>query len=93
MLHAHNPTPAASQGSSLRFETLATESNSARFLEHDETLLRVLRGSVRLSTPVAEQLLFVGDEAIVPAGMPHSLTGGDDDSRVVMGFRAAPPLR
>jgi quercetin dioxygenase-like cupin family protein len=80
--------PAASRttvtaGTALTFEMLTPGASGARCHDHD-ALLRVVRGTVRVSTPTQEQ-------AIVPAGVPHSLGCEEDEARILMGFR--PPAR
>src|SRR3712207_4489231 len=63
-------------GAGLTFETLLErEAGDApfRMREHEDTLLRVIAGIVRLSVNGAERLLGIGDEAIVPARSVYRL--------------------
>jgi quercetin dioxygenase-like cupin family protein len=77
-------------GVALTFETIeAFETRPApvRMRPWEDTLLRVVDGTVRLTTDGDERRLQIGDEAIVPAGTPHQLAGVDGAGRVVIGFR------
>jgi mannose-6-phosphate isomerase-like protein (cupin superfamily) len=87
------PKPAASSstshGAALTFETLTGAESRVRVRPHEETLLRVIDGILRLTIAGEERLMGIGDEAIVPAGAPHRLTSACDQTRIVMGFRQA----
>jgi mannose-6-phosphate isomerase-like protein (cupin superfamily) len=89
---AHHPARAASAtyGAALTFETLVEgEAAPARLRAGEDTLLRVVAGIVRLTVEAEERLLGTGDEAIVPAGSPHSLASAGGEARVLSGFRSA----
>jgi mannose-6-phosphate isomerase-like protein (cupin superfamily) len=82
-----------SHGAELTFETLsASDAVDARIRvrPEEQTLLRVIHGIVRLSIGGEDRLLGIGDEAIVPAAAPHRLMSACGETRIVMGFRAAP---
>jgi hypothetical protein len=82
-----------SHGAELTFETLvASDSVDARIRVRpdEQTLVRVIHGILRLSVGGEERLLGIGDEAIVPAAAPHRLVSACGETRIVMGFRAAP---
>ena len=79
-------------GAELTFETLAeAEAVHARIRlrRHEQTLVRVVHGILRLTVAGEDRLLGIGDEAIVPASAPHQLTSACGETRIVMGFRAA----
>ena len=83
----------ATDGAALTFETLAAYDGvmpPLRIRPDEATLLRVVSGSGRLTVLGAERLMEPGDEAIVPAGHAHRLTGAGVEARVVMGFRSTP---
>ncbi|HWT24750.1 MAG TPA: hypothetical protein VN213_14695 [Solirubrobacteraceae bacterium] len=84
------PAPSSTtHGAALVFETLTAAESRVRLRAEEETLLRVIDGILRLTIAGREQLLGIGDEAIVPAGAPHALASACDQTRVVMGFRPA----
>jgi mannose-6-phosphate isomerase-like protein (cupin superfamily) len=90
------PAPAATRavtyGTTLTFETLDTAGHDGapvRIRRGEDTLLRVIDGIVHLVQGTEERLLGVGDEAIVPAGVPHRLASAGGQARVVSGFRPA----
>jgi mannose-6-phosphate isomerase-like protein (cupin superfamily) len=77
-------------GVALTFETIeAFESHPApvRMRPWEDTLLRVIDGIVYLTTDGDERRLGVGEEAILPAGTPHQLSGVGGAAGVVIGFR------
>jgi mannose-6-phosphate isomerase-like protein (cupin superfamily) len=83
---------AASHGASLYFETVGTAAGTAgalRIRPEEDTLLRVIAGTLRLTIGNVEHLLGPGGEAIVRAGHAHRLVGIGGEARCVMGFRAA----
>jgi mannose-6-phosphate isomerase-like protein (cupin superfamily) len=83
---------AVSEGAALTFETLvATEGERAptRVRTWDDTLLRVIAGTLRLTVDEEERLLGAGEEAIVPAGVPHRIRSAAGEARFVAGFRRA----
>ena len=83
----------ATDGAALTFETLAAYDGvmpPLRIRPDEATLLRVVSGSVRLTVLGEERVLEAGDEAIVPAGHAHRLTGAGVEAQVVMGFRSTP---
>jgi quercetin dioxygenase-like cupin family protein len=49
----------------------------------------VIAGIVRLTVDAEERLLGTGDEAIVPAGAPHSLASAGGEARILSGLRYA----
>jgi mannose-6-phosphate isomerase-like protein (cupin superfamily) len=80
----------ATYGAALTFETLVEgEAAAPRLRADDDTLLRVVAGIVRLTVEAEERLLGAGDEAIVPAGAPHSLASAGGEARVLSGYRSA----
>jgi mannose-6-phosphate isomerase-like protein (cupin superfamily) len=87
--HPTARSTAASHGAALTFETLVEgEAALLRLRAGEDTLLRVVAGIVRLTVDAEERLLGTGDEAIIPAGSPHSLTSAGGEARVLSGFRA-----
>src|SRR4051812_10302745 len=60
-----------------------------RLREHEDTLLRVIAGIVRLSVDGDERLLGIGDEALVPARSVYRLASAGGEARVVSGLRRA----
>jgi len=80
----------ATHGAALTFETLVEgDAAPARLRADEDTLLRVVAGIVRLTVEAEEHLLGAGDEAIVPAGSPHSLASAGGEARVLSGLRSA----
>ena len=75
-------------GVTLIFETLTDEA-SLRFQPLQDTLLRVIDGVAELRFDGEEHLLGPGGEAIVPAGLHHTLRAVSGQARTVMGFRPA----
>ena len=75
-------------GAELTFETLVADRAPVRRRAED-TLIRVLDGVVRLTVDGCERLLRIGDEAIVPAGAPHRISGAGGAARLVSGYRPA----
>ena len=71
------PRPSAvTHGAALDFETLYPDGDLApvRLRPHQDTLLRVISGDVRLVIDRVVRLLGTGEEAVVPAGMRHRLS-------------------
>jgi mannose-6-phosphate isomerase-like protein (cupin superfamily) len=87
------PTPAAAaDGASLYFETVGAASGTTgalRIRPDEDTLLRVIAGTLRLTIGNVEHILGPGGEAIVRAGHAHRLVGLGGEARCMMGFRAA----
>jgi quercetin dioxygenase-like cupin family protein len=82
----------ARHGVALTFETIeAFETRPApvRMRPWEDTLLRVIDGTVRLTTDGDERRMGLGEEAILPAGTPHQLASVGTAARVVIGFRTA----
>jgi mannose-6-phosphate isomerase-like protein (cupin superfamily) len=80
-------TPAV-HGAALTFETIGPDADAGERLRPlEDTLLRIVDGVVRLTVGAGERLLWTGDEAIVPAGTGHRLSGVGAEATVVMGFR------
>jgi len=80
---------AVTYGAALTFETIGSEDAPVRVRPGGDTLLRVIGGALRLTVDGAERLLGAGDEAIVPAGVPHRLAGIGGEARFVTGVRPA----
>lgn len=80
---------AVTYGAALTFETLAGEDGPLRVRPAGDTLLRVIGGAVRLTVDGVERLLGAGDEAVVPAGVPHRLASVGGEARFVTGVRPA----
>jgi mannose-6-phosphate isomerase-like protein (cupin superfamily) len=76
-------------GAALDFETLYPDGDLApvHLRPHEDTLLRVIAGDVRLTVDREVRLLGVGEEAIVPAGARHRITSLEGEARVIVGFR------
>ena len=82
---------AVTLGAALDFETLYADGDLApvRLRPHQDTLLRVVAGDVRLTVDREVRILAVGEEAIIPAGVRHRITSIEDEARVIVGFRTA----
>jgi mannose-6-phosphate isomerase-like protein (cupin superfamily) len=78
-------------GAALDFETLYPDGDLApvRVRPHQDTLLRVVAGDVRLTIDGTVRLLGASEEAIVPAGARHRITSLEGEARVLVGFRPA----
>jgi mannose-6-phosphate isomerase-like protein (cupin superfamily) len=86
------PRPSAvTHGAALDFETLYPDGDLApvRLRPHQETLLRVISGDVRLTIDRVARILSTGEEAVVPAGARHRITSLEGEARVIVGFRTA----
>ena len=86
------PTPhraSATHGAALTFETLV-EGQAAhdRLRMHDDTLLRVVAGIVRLTVGAEAHWLRTGDEIVIPAASTHRLSSAGGVARIVTGLRA-----
>jgi mannose-6-phosphate isomerase-like protein (cupin superfamily) len=80
---------AATHGAALTFETLVEgEDGYARLRMHDDTLLRVIAGLVRVTIDSADHWVRTGEELVIPAGASHRLASAGGVARVVTGFRA-----
>ena len=92
--HLSAPAPAAvAHGAALYFETVSASdavSGSMRIRPDEDTLLRVISGTLRVTIGNVEHLLSPGGEAIVRAGHAHRLAAVGAEARLVMGFRSAP---
>ena len=75
-------------GSTLVFEDIPSGAAPLRVRPHEDSMLRVIGGLIRLSTDDSERLLGPGGEAIVPAGCCYRLTSLSGTSRTVVGFRS-----
>jgi mannose-6-phosphate isomerase-like protein (cupin superfamily) len=87
------PRPArresATHGAALTFETLVEgQAAHARLRMHDDTLLRVVAGIVRLTIDAETHWLRTGDEIVIPAGSTHRLASAGGVARIVTGLRA-----
>jgi mannose-6-phosphate isomerase-like protein (cupin superfamily) len=79
----------ATHGAALTFETLVEgQAVHARLRMHDDTLLRVIAGIVRVTIEAEAHWLKTGDEIVIPAGASHRLESGGRVARLVTGFRA-----
>ena len=82
-------TSSATHGAALTFETLVEgEDAYARLRMHDDTLLRVIAGLVRVTIDAEEHWVRTGEELVIPAGSPHRLASAGGVARLVTGFRA-----
>jgi mannose-6-phosphate isomerase-like protein (cupin superfamily) len=90
--HPADPTARASSathGAALTFETLLEGQDAHERLHmHDDTLLRVIAGLVRVTIDAAEHRLRTGEEIVIPAGSTHRLASAGGVARLVTGFRA-----
>jgi len=87
------PRPArresATHGAALTFETLVEgQASSTRLRMHDDTLLRVIAGVVRVTIDADAHWLRTGDEIVIPAGASHRLASAGGVARLVTGLRA-----
>ena len=82
-------TSTVTHGAALDFETLYPDGDLApvRLRPHEDTLLRVIAGDVRLAVDRDVRLLGAGEEAIVLAGTRHRITSLEGEARVIVGFR------
>jgi mannose-6-phosphate isomerase-like protein (cupin superfamily) len=91
---AHPSAPPArrssvTHGAALSFETLVEgEVAYARLRMHDDTLLRVIAGLVRVTIDAGDHWVRTGEELVIPAGSPHRLASAGGVARLVTGFRA-----
>jgi hypothetical protein len=76
-------------GAALTFETVGTDA-PARLREADDTLLRVIDGTLRLDVSGRDPVcLGPGEEAIIPAGSAYRMAAIRDEVRCLYGFRPA----
>ena len=79
----------ATHGAALTFETLVDgQAVPERQRMHDDTLLRVVAGIVRLTVDAEAHWLRTGAEMLIPAGTTHRLASAGGVARVVTGLRA-----
>jgi len=88
------PTPApggVGLGATLYFETVAAGggAGAVRIRPDEDTLLRVISGTLRLTVGNVEHLLGPGGEALIRAGRAHRMVGVGGEARSVTGFRPA----
>jgi mannose-6-phosphate isomerase-like protein (cupin superfamily) len=80
---------AATHGAALTFETLVEGQDAhGRLHMHDDTLLRVIAGLVRVTIEAEEHWVRTGEELVIPAGASHRLASAGGVARLVTGFRA-----
>ncbi len=77
-----------SHGAALVFEDIPSGDAPLRMRPDEDSLLRVIRGLIRLTTDERELLLAPGEEAIIPAGTGYRLAGVADTGRTLTGFRS-----
>ncbi len=79
-------------GAEIVFETVTAADRRGATLRQNsqETLIRVLDGSVRLTVGSTERVLVIGEEAIVPAGAAHVIVSEGAAARLLSGLRRAP---
>lgn len=75
-------------GSTLVFEDIPSGWSPLRVRPYEDSLLRVVAGSIRLVTDDAERVLGPGEEAVVPAGHCYRLASLSGTGRTVTGFRS-----
>ena len=88
------PTPAPAGvglGATLYFETVAAGggAGAVRIRPDEDTLLRVISGTLRLTVGNDEHLLGPGGEALIPAGRAAPHGGRRRRGALVTGFRPA----
>jgi mannose-6-phosphate isomerase-like protein (cupin superfamily) len=87
---------AVSYGTTIYFETVGPSDGpgaTLRIRPDEDTLVRVIHGTLRLTIDNVERLIVAGGEAIVRAGRPHRVSGAGGEARFMMGFRRAATLR
>ena len=97
---AHPIAPAApagvSYGTTIWFETVGPSDGPGALLRirpDEDTLVRVIHGTLRLTIGGVERVLVPGGEAIVRAGRPHRVSGVGGEAQFMMGFRTAATVR
>jgi hypothetical protein len=80
----------ATHGHALTFEDLETVAPATRVRAGEQTLLRVVAGTVGLTVAGVVRLLTCGEEAIIGAGEVHSIECVGGPARILTGFRPAP---
>jgi mannose-6-phosphate isomerase-like protein (cupin superfamily) len=79
----------ATHGAALTFETLVeTQDAHARLRMHDDTLLRVIAGHLRVTIDAQQHWLRTGEEIVIPTGAAYRLASAGGVVRLVTGFRA-----
>lgn len=78
---------AVSYGSTLYFEDVEACAPEPRLRTSEQTLLRVVAGSVGLSIQGVVRLLATGEEAIINAGVSHTIESVGGPARILTGFR------
>jgi mannose-6-phosphate isomerase-like protein (cupin superfamily) len=79
----------ATHGAALTFETLVEgQAVHQRLRMHDDTLLRVIAGIVRVTIGAEAHRLQTGEEIVIPAGASHRLASAGGVARLVTGSRA-----
>ena len=78
---------AVSYGSTLYFEDVEACAPEPRMRRSEQTLLRVVAGSVGLSIQGVVRLLATGEEAIINPGVSHTIESVGGPARILTGFR------
>ena len=78
---------AVSYGSTLYFEDVDARAAHPRMRAAEQTLLRVVAGSVGLSLDGVVRLLATGEEAIIDAGVSHTVESVGGPARILTGLR------
>lgn len=87
--HRTDRRATATHGAALTFETLVEgQAAHPRLRMHDDTLLRVIAGIVRVTIEAEAHWLKTGDEIVIPAGASHRLASAGGVARLVTGLRA-----
>ena len=75
-------------GSALTFETVRdSDVAPLRMRPREETLLRVIAGELLVTAMGETRVLGPGEEALLPAGIPHRLACATGEARFLAGFR------
>ena len=88
MLSTAARTSVATHGAALTFETVRdTDVAPLRVRPSEETLLRVIAGELLVTAMGETRVLGPGEEALLPAGIPHRLACANGEARFLAGFR------
>jgi quercetin dioxygenase-like cupin family protein len=78
----------SAHGATLTFETVrSTDVAPLRVRPTEVTMLRVIAGELLITAEGETRVLGPGEEALLPAGVPHRLACAAGEARFLAGFR------
>jgi len=82
------PPPVSTHAATLTFETVRdADVAPLRLRPTEETLLRVIAGELLVTVAGETRRLGPGEEALLPAGLPHRFACASGEARFLAGYR------